>query len=110
MGWLKVDDKLLRNPKVLAGDIETAWYYLCALTHCAEQLTDGYIADAVLPLIAPHITDPRSVAEKCAQLGMFRHVEGGYPVGDHVQPVAAGAYTQYDGTQYNIYFFHIASP
>lgn len=84
MGWLKVDDKLPRNPKVLAGDIETAWYYLCALTHCAEQLTDGYITDSVVPLVAPHITDPRSVADRCAQLGMFRHVEGGYEVPDYL--------------------------
>lgn len=84
MGWLKVDDKLPRNPKVLAGDIETAWYYLCALTHCAEQMTDGYIADSVVPLVAPHITDPRSVAERCADLDMFRRVEGGYEVPDYL--------------------------
>ena len=84
MGWLKVDDKLPRNPKVLAGDIETAWYYLCALTHCAEQLTDGYIADAAVPVIAPHITDPRDVAERCAQLEMFSRVDGGYQVSDYL--------------------------
>lgn len=84
MGWLKVDDKLPRNPKVLAGDIETAWYYLCALTHCAEQLTDGYIADAAVPVIAPHITDPRDVAERCAQLEMFSRVDGGYQVPDYL--------------------------
>lgn len=84
MGWLKVDDKLPRNPKILAGDVETAWYYLCALTHCAEQLTDGYIADAAVPVIAPHITDPRDVAERCAQLEMFSRVDGGYQVPDYL--------------------------
>lgn len=84
MGWLKVDDKLPRNPKILAGDIETAWYYLCALTHCAEQLTDGYIADTAVPVIAPHITDPRDVADRCCELEMFSRVDGGYQVRDYL--------------------------
>lgn len=85
MGWLKVDDKLPRNPKIIAGGIEPAWYYLCALTHCAEQMTDGFIADAAVPVIAPHIEDPRSVAETCCQLDLFRRVEGGYTVPDYLE-------------------------
>ena len=84
MGWLKVDDKLPRNPKIIAGGIEPAWYYICALTHCAEQMTDGFIADAAVPVIAPHIEDPRSVAEACCQLDLFRRVEGGYMVPDYL--------------------------
>lgn len=85
MGWLKVDDKMPRNPKILAGDIETAWYYACALTHAAEQLTDGFIARSAVPLVAPHIADPCSVAERCADLDLFRRVEGGYEVPDYLE-------------------------
>lgn len=82
MGWLKVDDKIPRNPKILAGDIETAWYFVCALTHCAEQLTDGYLARSAVPLIAPHITDPQAVSDRCVTLGLFRQTENGYIVED----------------------------
>jgi 5-methylcytosine-specific restriction endonuclease McrA len=78
MGWLKLDDKFPRNPKILAGDSTTAWFYVCALSHCAEQMTDGYIADSAVLVLAPHIEDPRSVAEQCADLDLFRRVEGGY--------------------------------
>lgn len=92
MGWLKVDDKLPRNPKIIAGDVETSWYYVCALTHCAEQMTDGFIADAAVPVIAPHVQDPRSVADRCCQLGMFRRVDAGYEVPDYLEfnPSRAG--------------------
>lgn len=85
MGWLKVDDKMPRNPKILAGDIETAWYYACALTHAAEQLTDGFIARSAVPLVAPHITDPCSVAERCADLELFRRLEDGYLIPDYLE-------------------------
>lgn len=82
MGWLKIDDKYPRNPKVLAGDIETSWFYVCALTHCAEQLTDGFIADSAVPVIAPHVIAPQDVAERCVQLGMFTRVTNGFLVPD----------------------------
>lgn len=85
MGWLKVDDKMPRNPKILAGDIETAWYYACALTHAAEQLTDGFIARSAVPLVAPHITDPCSVAERCADLELFRRLDDGYLIPDYLE-------------------------
>lgn len=85
MAWLKVDDKLPRNPKILAGDIETAWYFVCAMTHCAEQLTDGFIARSAVPLVAPHITDPQSVADRCVTLGLFRQVEDGYWIPDYLE-------------------------
>lgn len=84
MPWVKIDDKLPRNPKILRGDGETAWLYVCALTHCAEQLTDGFIADSAISVLAPHIDDPRSVAARCVKVGLLRQVAGGYEVPDYL--------------------------
>lgn len=78
MGWLKIDDKFPRHPKIVAGGIETSWFYTCALAHCAEQLTDGFVANGVVNMVAPHVDYPKDVAERCADLELFERVDGGY--------------------------------
>jgi hypothetical protein len=83
--WVKIDDKFPRNPKILAAGLEASWWYLCALTHCAEQLTDGFIAATAVPVIAPHITDPQDVVERCAQAGLIQPVDGGWLIPDFLE-------------------------
>lgn len=80
MGWLKIDDKFPRNPKIIGGDLETSWFYTCALAYCAEQLTDGFIANGAINMIAPHVDDPRATADRCVTLGLFIRAEGGYQI------------------------------
>jgi hypothetical protein len=84
MAWFKGDDKLPRNPKMLASDLEVCWYYVCALAHCAESLTDGFIADSAVTLIAPHIEAPRMVAERCTAVQLFQRVQDGYLIPDYL--------------------------
>lgn len=84
MGWLKLDDKFPRNPKVLASDLEASWFYVCVLSHCAEQLTDGFLADTAVPLVAPHVDAPRDVAERLVAVDLICRVDGGYMVPDYL--------------------------
>lgn len=83
--WVKIDDRFPRNPKILAVGLEASWWYLCALTHCAEQLTDGFVAATAVPVIAPHVTDPRGVVERCVQVGLLQEVEGGWLIPDFLE-------------------------
>lgn len=52
MTWLKVDDQIFLNRKVAQCDAETKLLYIVGLTYCANQLTDGFIPEATLPLLA----------------------------------------------------------
>jgi hypothetical protein len=52
MAWLKLDDQIFYNRKVAQCDTETKMLYIVGLTYCANQLTDGFIPEATLPLLA----------------------------------------------------------
>lgn len=52
MSWLKLDDQIFYNRKVAQCDTETKMLYIVGLTYCANQLTDGFIPEATLPLLA----------------------------------------------------------
>jgi hypothetical protein len=52
MAWLKLDDQIFLNRKVAQCDSDTKLLYIVGLTYCANQLTDGFIPEATLPLLA----------------------------------------------------------
>ena len=84
MPWVKLDDKFRTHPKVIAADLEAAWFYVCALGYCAEQLTDGEIGAGMVPILAPHVTDPSAAAEKCCTVGLLERTDTGYRVPDYL--------------------------
>jgi hypothetical protein len=84
VSWVKIDDKFRHHPKVIAAGLEGSWLYVCALAYCGEQLTDGYLPEGVLPVLAPHVTDPTKAADTCCTVGLLRRVDGGYEVPDYL--------------------------
>lgn len=52
MAWLKLDDQIFLNRKVAQCDSDAKLLYIVGLTYCANQLTDGFIPEATLPLLA----------------------------------------------------------
>lgn len=52
MAWLKLDDQIFLNRKVAQCDANTKLLYIVGLSYCANQLTDGYIPETTLPLLA----------------------------------------------------------
>ncbi len=66
MPWVKLDDNFPQHPKVLAAGPRAAWVHLCAIAHCARNLTDGHISPAVAKSVGA--TKPVVVALVEAQL------------------------------------------
>ena len=52
MSWLKLDDGIFYNRKIAQCGAGAKLLYIVSLTYCANQLTDGFIPDATLPLLA----------------------------------------------------------
>jgi hypothetical protein len=48
MAWIKIDDTLPNNPKILPLSDGAFRLYIEALCYCNQYLTDGFLADAVL--------------------------------------------------------------
>jgi hypothetical protein len=58
---------------------------VCGLAHCQSQLTDGFIADEVLPMIGIAGTArARRLADELVTAGLFDKVDGGYAVHDYL--------------------------
>ena len=51
MSWLKVDDGLFSNPKILEVSGPARLLYLAGLCHCAGGLTDGRISKKAGPVL-----------------------------------------------------------
>lgn len=43
MGWLKLDDNVSHHPKMLAAGAAACWLWVCGLSYCQRQNTDGRI-------------------------------------------------------------------
>ncbi|MSS45305.1 hypothetical protein FYJ43_04435 [Cutibacterium sp. WCA-380-WT-3A] len=78
MSWFKVDDTFPLNPKVLACPLEALGLWVTAGAWCAQQLTDGYVPKAVLPMLRSNEAN----ASILLQAGLWERVEGGYQFHD----------------------------
>jgi len=52
MSWVALDDQIFMNKKVARCDPSTKLLYIVGLVYCGNQLTDGYIEQDTLPLLA----------------------------------------------------------
>lgn len=53
MTWLRLDDKWNRSPKVAALPRDVRLFLVDCWTHCSDQLTDGFVGRAMLPIVSP---------------------------------------------------------
>jgi hypothetical protein len=53
MGWAKFDDRRHTNTKLIAAGLAANGLDANGITYCAANETDGFIAENVLPLLAP---------------------------------------------------------
>lgn len=84
MPWSKIDDQFYDHPKtVAAGPIGIA-LFVCGLSYCSRQLTDGFIAKAQVRRLID-VDDPYAVAEKLIEVGFWEQVNGGYQVHDYLE-------------------------
>ena len=88
MSWVRLDDKFFQHPKILAIPGGAKLLYLCSLTHCAANLTDGHIRHSSLPYIAntvgilPHELD--AIVTALLTAGVWRSNAEGYEIHDYL--------------------------
>lgn len=82
MAWVRIDDQIGRNVKLLQAGPAASWLWLLGLAHCQSQLTDGFISDLVLPLLGITHHAP-TLAKKLAAARLWERVEGGYRIHDY---------------------------
>lgn len=93
MPWILLSDDFAMNSKLAMLDAEAFRFWLHGLAHCAKNLTDGLIVDAVIP----QLTRSRSPQKLVHQLVNARikmdgaalwtrdEVRGGYVVHDYAE-------------------------
>ncbi len=88
MAWIRLDDHIARNHKILQCSPAACWFYVSALGHAQEQLTNGFCADRELPRIS-HLRYPRAAAEQLARAGLFERIDEpdrkGYQIHDYLE-------------------------
>lgn len=73
MPWFKVDDNLAFHHKVVAAGNPAVGLWVRAGSLCAQQLTDGFIPDHMIPALGT-----KAQAEKLVSVGLWDRAKGGY--------------------------------
>lgn len=84
MTWVKLDDRFAGNPKVIAAGPEPMWLYVAGLCWCAQNLTDGRIPKAVLPILST-VKRPPACAQRLVEVGLWIDDGDGYEVHDYLE-------------------------
>jgi DnaD/phage-associated family protein len=87
MAWARIDDKFLDNPKVRKAGKEATYLYLSGLVYSSNQITEGYISDEVLGLVAfkGFIRNELTHADKLVECGLWDRIDGGYLIHDYLE-------------------------
>jgi hypothetical protein len=85
MAWVKLDDHIFGNPKVIELSKDAKLMYMAALTHCSAQLTDGALTPGAVRLIAAMVDVERDCADELVAAGLWEQLEDGYRVHDYLE-------------------------
>lgn len=96
MAWVKLDDQFFAHPKVIDLPQEAKLLYLCGLTHCAAQLTDGFISQGAVRLVAAMVDVPQGHAGDLIAAGLWDEVAGGFQVHDFLDYNPSGEQVKRD--------------
>lgn len=83
MPWVKLDDRFPSHRKVALLPDRAFRLHVSAICWCAENLTDGRIAERELPLIAK-VRGIKSAAKELETAGLWDRIEGGWEIHDYL--------------------------
>lgn len=83
MTWVKLDDRFPSHRKIALLADRAFRLHVSALCWCAENLTDGYVSERELPLVA-RLRNPRAAAKELVGAGLWDRVDGGWLVHDYL--------------------------
>lgn len=87
MAWARIDDKFLDNPKVRKAGKEATYLYVSGLVYSSSQLTEGFVSDDALGLVAykGFIKNEQTHAATLVECGLWDRVEGGWQIHDYLE-------------------------
>ena len=92
MSWIKLDDNIIRHPKLVALDPKQRWFWLAAVCYANKYGTDGHIAEHVIP----HLDDlhtpvqARRAAAALEDAGLWHRNGAGYDIHDYLDYQPSG--------------------
>jgi hypothetical protein len=81
MPWARVDDGFWSHPKAIVAGAEAIGVWARALSWSAQQLTDGWIPDEMIPLLAH---DAPGAPDRLSTAGLWEISEGGFRIHDYL--------------------------
>lgn len=88
MSWIKLDDKWMRHPKIIAAGRDARDIWLASITWCSEYLTDGYLPANLVPSLAMtadvDVANCQNFAKTLVEVGLWDATENGYQVHDYL--------------------------
>jgi len=83
MPWVRMDDQYPEHPKVVAAGHLAGWLDVCAWAYCNRALTDGFVADAMVPRLTS-VPKPMVRADELVAVGRWERVPGGFQIHDYL--------------------------
>lgn len=109
--WARLDDGYFDHPKIAQASQNAISLHVASIVYAAQQLTDGFIAEGVVPLVAVKAKiAPDQIGAAVAALltippgygaGLWETADGGYAVHDFLEynPSRAQVLTQREATR-----------
>lgn len=87
MCWLKVDDEMWCNPKVVAVSNDAKLLWVWAMNYSANKLTDGVLKWPQVQMLAGclGLTDWKAVAAELVENGLFEVEDEDYVIHDYLE-------------------------
>jgi len=83
--WVQLDDRFFHHHKVMALNPHPKLLFIAGLTHCADQLTDGFISNGAAKAICGLIGVPAASIKPLVDAGLWHKRQDGYDVHDYLE-------------------------
>lgn len=87
MAWVRFDDGFFRHPKVVTAGRDARDLFMASVFYANSNLTDGFVPEGAVPLIAPE-AGLKSFAKAVRALlanGLWEPADGGYQIHDYLE-------------------------
>ncbi|GHF76874.1 hypothetical protein ACFFSH_40095 [Streptomyces filamentosus] len=90
--YIRVHDGLPDHPKIIAAGGEAGWLYICGLSYCSRQLTDGVIPKGLVPRLTDS-SNSEALASALLRVGLWHGFDHDCP---RCPPAPADSYVVHD--------------
>lgn len=86
MSWVKLDDQFPYHHKIISAGLDGRALYITALCYVANQLTDGFVPQTVIPVLGAlaGIEDAKQTASKLLDICLWDACDNGYMIHDYL--------------------------